>query len=128
MESVSTINLVFVYGTLRRGASNAWRMKDAVFISPAIACGTLYKISWYPVFIPNESSESHVVGELYQVTPETLLELDEFEGDEYLRKMITVHGDDDARIQAWAWCFKEIPASEKIIPSGDWTSTDLFAG
>ncbi|MEO8614231.1 MAG: gamma-glutamylcyclotransferase family protein, partial [Luteolibacter sp.] len=40
--------MVFVYGTLRRGGSNHFRMDGAEFITAGRIAGRMYKIDWYP--------------------------------------------------------------------------------
>lgn len=40
--------LVFVYGTLRAGASNAWRLEDSDFLGAATVPGRMVKIDWFP--------------------------------------------------------------------------------
>ncbi len=82
--------LVFVYGTLRRGASNHWRMEEAEFVGEAWVLGHLYPIDWYPGMVLDDDGVP-VRGEVYRVGSELLGELDEFEGvrgevaDEYAR-------------------------------------------
>ena len=41
-------DLLFVYGALRKGASNDWRVEDARCLGSAEVPGTLVKIDWYP--------------------------------------------------------------------------------
>ena len=41
-------DLLFVYGALRKGASNDWRMEGARCLGSAEVPGTLVKIDWYP--------------------------------------------------------------------------------
>ena len=71
---------VFVYGSLRQGASNAWRMNDSLFVSRATVGGTWVKVDWYPGLVLD--GESQVLGDVYQVNDKVLAELDAFEGIE----------------------------------------------
>lgn len=106
---------VFVYGSLRKGASNHWRLDEAIFIRKEAVAGTLLKIDWYPGLILG--GESLVKGELYQVSPELLAELDAFEGigqtGEYRRVKV---GD--------FWVYEWLKGTEgyEMIRSGDWSS------
>ncbi len=40
--------MVFVYGTLRQGASNHFRLEGATTLGEAWVLGQLYRIDWYP--------------------------------------------------------------------------------
>jgi gamma-glutamylcyclotransferase (GGCT)/AIG2-like uncharacterized protein YtfP len=112
-------SLVFVYGTLRSGASNHWRMKDSRFLGHATARGQLFQIDWYPgaIFAPNDPNQ--IVGEIYDVPDSVLGELDQFEGQEYERVRVTAKVDDRYE-QAWAWNYRLPIDEQKRIPSGDW--------
>ena len=117
--------LLFVYGALRKGASNDWRMKDARWLGSAEVLGTLVKIDWYPGLVL--TGERPVKGEVYEVETELLEELDHFEGvgegsernGEYQRIRVTVSlegGPVDVWIYEW---LKGIEGYE-IVESGDW--------
>ncbi|HEX7260527.1 MAG TPA: gamma-glutamylcyclotransferase family protein, partial [Luteolibacter sp.] len=74
-----TPQLVFVYGTLRRGGSNHFRLAGAEFITAGTITGRMYRIDWYPgLVLDNAGDEIH--GEVYSVDPEQLAALDLFEG------------------------------------------------
>src|SRR6185503_9965282 len=72
--------LVFVYGTLRRGnaGSMSVRFPNAKFIGDAKVTGSLYDLGAYPGLLLDDS-KSLVVGEVYEVDEAVLNELDEFE-------------------------------------------------
>lgn len=114
--------LVFVYGTLRRGGSNAWRMEGATFIEAATALGHLYHVDWYPGAIFDQAAETVILGELYTIPSEPLRQLDVFEGEEYERIKIVVMTSSQQPCEAWAWQY--LPPTEHLskIPSGDWFS------
>lgn len=76
--------LVFVYGTLRRGASNAFRMEGAEFVSSGLVKGRIYVIDWFPGFV-SRGGDGWVEGELWRVDGASLKSLDDFEGDDYER-------------------------------------------
>ena len=129
-DTPSSGEWVFVYGTLRRGGSNAFRMEGARFISTAKVEGALYAISWYPGLIRGKDF-GYVIGEVYQVGPEQMRALDEFEGlsageiegSEYRRVKVPVFLDGipfEGRRLAWAYEWKGPVDDEKRIGSGDW--------
>ena len=119
-ETINQETRVFVYGTLRSGGSNAWRMKNATFMDAATTRGHLYRVDWYPGAIFDETASSTILGELYTIPPEPLQQLDAFEGQEYERIKIMVTTSSQQPYEAWAWQY--LPPTEHLskIPSGDW--------
>lgn len=131
--------LVFVYGTLRVGASNHHRMKEAEWIRRGLVMGRLHEVSWYPGFVPDEEGVE-VVGDVYRVGPSLLAKLDRFEGlapgstagEEYERRKIRVRYDpavdawDDLpdEIDAWAWVWRGSVAGLREISTGDWMDVE----
>lgn len=121
--------LVFVYGTLRCGASNHWRMDGAESIAEGTVAGSIHRIEWYPGLVLG--GDSRVVGEVFAVTPDHLAALDEFEGVsaaeipgcEYRRVKTTVTTADGA-IDAWVWEWIAPVDESKRIPSGDWLAAN----
>lgn len=120
-------DLLFVYGALRKGASNDWRMKSARWLGAAQVPGTLVKIDWYPGLVLE--GETLVKGEVYEIGPELLGELDEFEGigledernGEYRRIQAEVSlGGEPATVWIYEW-LKGIDGYE-VVDSGDWLS------
>jgi gamma-glutamylcyclotransferase (GGCT)/AIG2-like uncharacterized protein YtfP len=80
---------LFVYGTLKRGFSNAPELRDAAYEGPATAPGyALYVLSGYPAM--TSSADGAVRGELYSVSRALLKTLDDFEEvpDRYRRETI----------------------------------------
>lgn len=126
--------LVFVYGTLRRGGSNAFRMDGADFVGKAKVEGKLHVITWYPGLIPG-SDLGWVIGEVYRVGPEQMKALDEFEGlsageiegSEYRRIKVPAWIDGasgEEAGQVWIYEWKGPVDAAKRIPSGDWLAFD----
>ncbi len=110
---------VFVYGTLRGGGSNAWRLAAGVCLGPATVAGRLYRVSWYPALVCDPDG-GPVVGELWAV-PDTLLPaLDAFEGPEYRRMRVPVDCADAVTREAWLWEWAAAADGLAIIASGDW--------
>jgi gamma-glutamylcyclotransferase (GGCT)/AIG2-like uncharacterized protein YtfP len=112
---------VFVYGTLRRGGSNHFRMQGAEFVTAATVRGRLYGIDWYPGLVLDDSGDE-VTGEIYQVPAGLLLELDAFEGPEYRRVMVEPDcgGDKRSPQSTWLWEWLGPVDETRRIASGDW--------
>ncbi|MEN8783653.1 MAG: gamma-glutamylcyclotransferase family protein [Akkermansiaceae bacterium] len=120
-------DLLFVYGALRKGASNDWRMKDAKWLGAANVQGTLVRIDWYPGLVLK--GETHVKGEVYQIGPELLKELDEFEGTgleddrngEYhrIRAEVSLGGKPTT---VWIYEWLKGVGDYEVVESGDWLS------
>ena len=126
MKPDNDLELVFVYGTLRRGGSNAFRMDGAEFVGPATVGGALYRISWYPGLVLD--GEDRVFGEVYRVGLELLRALDEFEGlaageiegSEYRRVRVEADLGDDEELEVWVYEWKGAFNEDERIRSGDW--------
>jgi gamma-glutamylaminecyclotransferase len=85
---------LFVYGTLKRGFSNARELEGASFEGRTSTSNgyALYMVSGYPALVRTERGRVH--GELYTVSDEQLLKLDAFEGvPDWYRREIVVLGD-----------------------------------
>jgi gamma-glutamylcyclotransferase (GGCT)/AIG2-like uncharacterized protein YtfP len=125
-KSDTAPELVFVYGTLRRGGSNAFRMDGAEFVGPATVRGALYRISWYPGLVLD--GDDRVSGEVYRVGPDQLRALDEFEGlaageiegSEYRRVKVAASTGDEGELEVWVFEWKGAVNDDQRIQSGDW--------
>ncbi len=121
-----TRELVFVYGTLRRGGSNHFRMSGADFVAAGIVLGKIYKIDWYPGLVLG--NEGRVKGEVFSVDAAQLLELDAFEGlsagevegSEYRRVKAEVFTPDGKTIGAWVWEWLGPFDETRLVAEGDW--------
>lgn len=122
--------MVFVYGTLRRGGTNHFRMSGADLVAEGTVAGRLYRISWYPGLVLGD--EGLVKGEVYSVDAAQLLELDAFEGlsagevegYEYRRVKAAVSRADGKSLAAWVWEWIG-PFDEKdLLAQGDWTALE----
>lgn len=118
---------VFVYGTLRRGASNHFRMAGAEFVCAGSIAGKLYQIDWFPGLILDESG-GPIRGEVFEAGPDLLEALDRFEGvsadetqSEYRRVTTTVfpeNGGEPIRADVWEWL--GTVDESKRMKGGDW--------
>lgn len=124
---MSTENLVFVYGTLKKGFGNHRVMEQAggELIGPATTANkfSMYSLGGFPgVWLDIPTSQ--IYGELYNV--QTMEPLDLLEGfPRFYTRVITLltfpDGTDDA---GWMYVLNpqtnEKPADDKLIPSGIW--------
>jgi len=111
---------VFVYGTLRKGASNHWRMSSAKWFANATVLGKLFRIDWYPGLILDPQAKS-IHGEIYFCDPTLLQELDAFEGTIEYRRVTTIATAENGEtfpVQLWEYQLPTDPCNELI--SGDW--------
>ena len=120
-------DLVFVYGTLRRGASNHWRIAGAEFVAEAWVLGRLYPIDWYPGMVLDDDGVP-VRGEVYRVDAELLRHLDAFEGvqgdeaDEYARVRVEVQQNEGPGLEVWLWEYRRPVGHRKPIVPADWVN------
>ncbi len=118
---------VFVYGTLRRGGANHFRMAGAVLITEGTIQGRMYRIDWYPGLVLDPAG-GEIHGEAYSVGPELLSALDVFEGlsagevegSEYRRVQTSVVQRDSQILHAWVWEWLGIVDETQRISDGDW--------
>ncbi|MGH0432329.1 gamma-glutamylcyclotransferase family protein [Bacillus hominis] len=117
---------VFVYGTLRKGQTNAHYMQGATCIAEeAWVYGKLFDTNeGYPAMIC--LSEEKVYGEVYEVDDEVLQKLDgleEYTGnaetDLYDRITQTAYFA-DKEIHVYVYVAQDKEILKKIIDSGDW--------
>ncbi|MDQ1611565.1 MAG: hypothetical protein QOG00_1496 [Pyrinomonadaceae bacterium] len=116
--------LVFIYGSLRRGNAHSMsaRFPDAKFIADATVSGSLYDLGAYPGLLLDESN-STVIGEVYEVDGELLNQLDDFEASSnYFRKQVEISVGADRKL-AWVYAPEhdaELFSDRPLITSGDW--------
>lgn len=109
----------FVYGTLRRGGSNHFRMAGAEFVAAATVKGRLYQIDWYPGLICDATGDE-ITGEIYQVSAGLMEKLDAFEGPEYRRVRVLATLPDGSQREPWLWEWLGPCDESRRIMSGDW--------
>ena len=115
-------HLVFVYGTLRRGAAREMsiRFPNSKFISDARVSGSLYDLGAYPGLMLGGAT-SLVIGEVYEVDDEILNRLDDFEAaSDYWRKQVEISFGTERRT---GWTYEpnpEVYPLRTLITSGDW--------
>lgn len=119
--------LVFVYGTLRRGGSAVDKMSGAEHLGTATLYGRLHDLGWYPGLVLDPAG-GEVKGDLYAI-PEMLLPvLDRYEGcsvsdsepHEYQRLLSSVVTSDGALCSAWVYEMQRDISDLPHIECGDW--------
>lgn len=103
---------LFVYGQFRDTAKNL--LKEPVFHEKTTIEGKIYKVNeFYPGFVDGAGK---VLGDVYLIDPILFPELDDFEGDEYIRvKTITSNN-----IECWVYKYKYDIKGFDEVKSGDW--------
>jgi len=80
-DEVDCDDLVFVYGSLKRGMNHHEQIRKAVWIGEAsITALALYDLGPFPMAVDDISAISPLQGELYWVNAVILQQLDRFEG------------------------------------------------
>ncbi len=123
---------LFVYGTLMRGAPNAYAKllaARAKFVSEAWARGRLYRLGHFPGAIFGEECPANVHGELFLLNNGAVLAaLDAYEGcgdsgphtGQFRREAIRVHLARGGTLAAWAYPFAGEASGRPVIASGRW--------
>ena len=106
-------NYLFAYGMFRDAARNL--LGKPKHIGRKSVTGTMWRVDpFYPgVVLDNKNI---VWGDLYEIDTKVLPELDEFEGEEYSRKIIKTQDG----IECWIYEWILPTTSFKMIKSGDW--------
>jgi len=91
---------LFVYGTLRKGEKNHKKLKGAEFLGKKTLKGFRRTEGHGPAIVPGNKDDS-VNGELYSVDLETLKEIDEYEGEEYIRELVELN--DQSKAYAYVY-------------------------
>ncbi|MDP2225886.1 MAG: gamma-glutamylcyclotransferase family protein [Moraxellaceae bacterium] len=133
--------LIFVYGSLRRGSAHAmaqWLASVADWQGEGRVAGTLYRVSWYPALvIAGEgvaADEEGVQGDVFRLhEASALAQLDAFEGvrgsvaDEYRRERLAIRMA-SGEVQAWVYVWQQSVSGLKPVKGGDWLQSLIFAG
>ena len=127
----SELSWLFVYGTLMSSFENEmaqYLQSNAKFISRAHTHGKLYRVSWFPGFIPDQDLSSLVWGELYKLqnSDKVLPMLDNYEGfdpatntGEFKREQIEVFLVDGRSKICWTYVYNSKVDERSKINSGD---------
>ena len=127
-----TDDLLFVYGTLRRGGGRRMHgvlARGAELVDLAVLRGQLFVVASYPGVVRSDRVEDVVHGEVYRLRePQALLRrLDRYEGCDpndpsapYRRSLerVTLAGGDE--IRAWVYLYMQSTCALRRIVSGDY--------
>ncbi|MBR9909640.1 MAG: gamma-glutamylcyclotransferase [Gammaproteobacteria bacterium] len=117
--------LVFVYGSLKRGGHNHYLLQTSVCMGEwrTRELFSLYDLGPFPAVCLEGGSR--ISGEVYQVSPGTMADLDALEGYPgwYQRTQIdTCYG------RAWIYYLQSAPADGVLIDCGEWRPAQAVAG
>ncbi len=131
--------LLFVYGTLRRGfaAHALLRRLGARLKGNGAVPGILYDLGTYPGARPAEGC-GLIAGEVYAVpnAPASLAAIDRYEGyresqpqaSEFVRARVRVALQDATAVEAWIYWLNRTGQSMKRIPGGDYAAGLAMGG
>ncbi|MGA2877746.1 MAG: gamma-glutamylcyclotransferase family protein [Bryobacteraceae bacterium] len=113
---------LFVYGTLRCGSKNKFARMLAdggQFVGRARVAGRLYDLGRYPGAVPSDEADCWVDGEVWRLDdPQLLPLLDEYEGSEFERAIVSVQTENAFMDCSLYWYVG--PATGRLIGSGNW--------
>lgn len=121
--------LLFVYGSLRRGAGAHGRLRPvAQCLGEASIPGRLYDLGPYPAALPARRPGERVHGELYRLTwPAALAALDRYEAGnrtdsqagQFRRASVPVQWR-GRRVPAWVYWYDRPLRGARRLPGGHW--------
>ncbi|MGP1717731.1 MAG: gamma-glutamylcyclotransferase family protein [Methylophilus sp.] len=134
-------DLLFVYGTLRKGNSNQmaeYLSTHATFLTGGWFRGRMYQISFYPGVIASDQMEDRIYGEVYRLhdAQTSLAVFDAYEEcsvahaqpAEYQRVQAHIDAiDGNASVQAWIYLYQWPVADKVLIKEGDFMKRLLQA-
>src|SRR6187401_1980461 len=110
--------LLFLYGTLKSGGAANYRLANARLVGPAVTAAKyrLYDMGWHPAMVRDDEVGLAVEGEVWDVGPELLTQLDEYESDPpgFKRQAIDVP-EVSGEVQAYVYT-NPIPAGKRNGP------------
>jgi gamma-glutamylcyclotransferase (GGCT)/AIG2-like uncharacterized protein YtfP len=120
--------LVFIYGTLRRAASEGARMTEVEHLGMRTLQGPLSEIDSKPALVRSEDVQARVLGDLYRVRADQLEEIDRWHeridgmeaGGCYSRAQepILAPGDRVKSKLAWVWRWTGPTEGQLPFPQG----------
>lgn len=131
-----TIDLLFVYGTLKQGfpLHNHLKKFKPKLVGNAIIQADLYDLGAYPGAFLSKTPTARVSGELYSFSggSDSLHELDQLEGynperpqeGEFVRRLTTASLPAGEERRAWVYLLCRRPGSKPIIKSGFYSRRD----
>ena len=131
-------DLIFVYGTLRRGfpaTEPERRQAFERFLGTGSIRALLYDLGPYPGAVASASPEERVRGEVYALRKNALAVLDRYEvavtgselGGTFARALAEVQLDAGEKRRAWVYFYNRAPDGARRIAGGDYLA-HLAAG
>ena len=126
-------DLVFVYGTLRKGEVHHDLLLGTGARFEGLGCfqGRLYDLGEYPGAVPSSLASEQVIGELYRLrdSASSLSVLDELEECNpahpevslFLRRLTKVQRGDGSSVRAWTYLLPREPERMSPILGGDYS-------
>lgn len=107
---------VFVYGTLKREEANYAILKSTRFVNVGVTVDPIYEMrqnGGYPYVFENKDDGRAVIGEVYDVSFNTLDKLDKLEGypRHYTRKKTMIQLETNVYAECWIY----MPANPDIM-------------
>ena len=127
-------DLIFVYGTLRRGYSQnvALQRLGAEYLGRGTTQGDLFDLGDFPGARSTAKASSRIAGEIYRLPnpSQALPVLDEIEGlrpaapelSLFRREMTTVKLENGQETMAWVYWLNRSTGPRRRIPSGDYAA------
>ena len=124
-------DLLFVYGTLRRGGGHELEkmFDDVRFVQEAEFFGEMFLVDYFPGVIDPVSAGTDIAGEIYEFRPDgkSLRKLDEFEdyrpfdpdAGVYVRARRNVRVKSGEIAEVWIYIYNQPVAGFRKIESGD---------
>ena len=135
-KSKERADRIFVYGTLRKAFQHKLfniLVTDFEFIGKGFIRGNLFDVGEYPAAVTSATSESQVLGEVYQLKGDKNMEsvfriFDKYEGydskkistSEYIRKRMFVTLTNGKKKLVWVYLYNKSLNSKRMIPHGDY--------
>ncbi|MCP4083211.1 MAG: gamma-glutamylcyclotransferase [Planctomycetaceae bacterium] len=121
---------VFVYGTLKQDHNNSRYLSNSRFLATGTVEGQLLDIGPFPGLIVSNGQKNRVLGEVYEVSTETLARLDKLEGEGFLFgrdavaveiEILTNDNGQTGKMDLAAWAYFWLGETDyPIIGSGQW--------
>tara|TARA_B110000091_G_scaffold214337_1_gene267107 strand:- start:2099 stop:2533 length:435 start_codon:yes stop_codon:yes gene_type:complete len=113
--------LVFVYGTLKSGFHNNYLLSREEYICKGETVEKYLLTEDGIPYVSDQIELSHIQGEVYKVSPDSLMDLDMLEGHPnwYERKQVKIKGNDDSVRVCWLY-FNEKSLGSLINQDGDY--------
>lgn len=126
--------LLFVYGTLRKGSNHAMQRvlaQHSQYFGDGQIDAELFDLGSYPGIMLHPIGYRRTLGDLIALNSgeemEILALLDEYEGcgpydpepHEYRRQRVRITNSHGDNVEAWAYVLQTLPSTAVLIPSGD---------